>query len=130
MMFAYSRTPANGCLWPDFIKETIKKYLKNWKIIGVAFSGDINDEYNHRLDTYIVKENEIQNINKNEILDENDYFAYFENIDLEKISNDISRSSSEINRLLRNLDSQKRPILLSALMIWNLSARKSSQLFI
>src|SRR3989344_5249517 len=98
-------------------KETIKKYLKNWKIIGVAFSGDINDEYNHRLDTYIVKENEIQNINKNEILDENDYFAYFENIDLEKISNDISRSSSEINRLLRNLDSQKRPILLSALMI-------------
>src|SRR3989344_1655979 len=36
---------------------------------------------------------------------------------LEKISNDISRSSSEINRLLRNLDSQKRPILLSALMI-------------
>ena len=98
-------------------KETIKKYLKNWKIIGVAFSGDINDEYNHRLDTYIVKENEIQNINKNEILDENDYFAYFENTDLEKISNDISRSSSEINRLLRNLDSQKRPILLSALMI-------------
>src|SRR3989338_5214052 len=61
--------------------------------------------------------NEKETIKKNVILDENDYFAYFENIDLEKISNDISRSSSEINRLLRNLDSQKRPILLSALMI-------------
>src|SRR4030042_4520485 len=54
-------------------KETTKKYLKNWKIIGIAFSGDINDEYNHRLDTYIIKENQIQNINKNEILDEEDY---------------------------------------------------------
>ncbi|MCK5460051.1 N-6 DNA methylase, partial [Candidatus Parcubacteria bacterium] len=98
-------------------KKTLKKYLKNWKIIGIAFSGDINDEYNHRLDTYVIKGNEIQNINKNEILDEKDYLAFFENIDLEKISNDISKSSSEINRLLRNLDSQKRPILLSALMI-------------
>ena len=98
-------------------KETIKKYLNGWKIIGVAFSGDINDEYNHRLDTYIVENNDIQNINKKEILDEEDYLAFFENIDLEKISNDISKSSSEINRLLRNLDSQKRPILLSALMI-------------
>lgn len=98
-------------------KGTTKKYLKNWKFIGVAFSGDINDEYNHRLDTFIVEQNSIQNINKNEILDEDDYLAFFENIDLEKISSDIANSSSEINRLLRNLDSQKRPVLLSALMI-------------
>ena len=98
-------------------KETIEKYLKNWKIVGIAFSGDINDEYNHRLDTFIIENDLIQNISKSEILDEEDYLAFFENIDLEKISNDISKSSSEINRLLRNLDSQKRPILLSALMI-------------
>ena len=101
----------------DTEKETLKKYLNNWKIIGIAFSGDINDEYNHRLDTYIIEDNSIQNIGKNEILDEEDYLAFFENINLEKISNDISKSSSEINRLLRNLDSQKRPVLLSALMI-------------
>ena len=98
-------------------KKTLKKYLKNWKIIGIAFSGDINDEYNHRLDTYIIEKDIIKNINKSEILDEEDYLSFFENIDLEKIANDISKSSSEINRLLRNLDSQKRPILLSALMI-------------
>ena len=97
--------------------DTTKKYFKNWKFIGIAFSGDINDEYNHRLDTFIVEHNSIQNINKNEILDEGDYLAFFENIDLEKISSDIANSSSEINRLLRNLDSQKRPVLLSALMI-------------
>ncbi len=98
-------------------KETTKKYMKGWKIIGIAFSGDIYDEYNHRLDTFVVDNDVIQNINKSEILDEDDYLAFFENIDLEKISNDISKSSSKINRLLRNLDSQKRPILLSALMI-------------
>ncbi len=69
------------------------------------------------MDTFIVEKNLIKNINKNEILDEEDYIAYFENIDLEKIATDISKSSSEINRLLRNLDSQRRPVLLSALMI-------------
>ena len=99
-------------------KDTLKKYFKDWKFIGIAFSGDINDEYNHRLDTYIIdSEDKIQNINRNEFLDEEDYLAFFENIDLEKISTDISKSSSEINRLLRNFDSQRRPILLSALMI-------------
>src|SRR3989344_297903 len=82
-------------------KETIKKYLKNWKIIGVAFSGDINDEYNHRLDTYIVKENEIQNINKNEILDENDYFAYFKN----------SYSSWNTQTIIRNIPTTISDIL-------------------
>ncbi len=98
-------------------KETTKKYLKNWKIAGIAFSGDINDEYNHRLDTFIIENDLIRDISKSEILDEEDYLAFFENIDLEKISTDISKSSSEINRLLRNLDSQKRPVLISALMI-------------
>lgn len=98
-------------------KETIKKYFKDWKIVGIAFSGDINDEYNNILDTFIIEEDSIRNINKKEFLDEDDYLAFFENIDLEKISNDISKSSVEINRLLRNLDSPKRPILLSALMI-------------
>ena len=101
----------------SFEDQTIQNYFKNWKFIGVAFSGDINDEYNYRLDTFIVEKNLIKNINKNEILDEEDYIAYFENIDLEKIATDISKSSSEINRLLRNIGSQKRPILLSALMI-------------
>ena len=97
--------------------DTIQTYLRDWKIIGIAFSGDINAEYNHRLDTFIIEEDRIVNINEKGILDEADYLAFFENIDLEKISSDISKSSIEINRLLRNLDSQKRPVLLSALMI-------------
>ncbi len=98
-------------------KESVQKFFEHWKFIGIAFSGDIHDEYNHRLDTFVIDENSIENINRNEILDEADYLAYFENIDLEYISKNISKSSSEINRMLRTIDSQKRPVLLSALMI-------------
>ena len=39
----------------EFENQTIQNYFKNWKFIGVAFSGDINDEYNYRLDTFIVE---------------------------------------------------------------------------
>lgn len=96
---------------------SVQRYLQGWKIVGIAFSGDIYDEYNHRIDTFIVKNDEVENMNEKYILDEVDYIAYFENINLEKIANEISKSSKTINNLLRNLDSQKRPILLSALMI-------------
>jgi hypothetical protein len=99
------------------LKPTVKKYFENWSIVGIAFSGDINDEYNHLISTFILINDEIKDIETNEILDEEDYLAFFENIDLENISRNISKSSSEINRMLRSLDSQKRPVLLSALMI-------------
>jgi len=101
----------------DKINSSLKKHFKNWSIIGIAFSGDINDEYNHLVTTFIISDNEIKDIETKEILDEEDYLAFFENIDIESISKNISKSSSEINRILRTLDSQKRPILLSALMI-------------
>lgn len=98
-------------------KETIIKYLKNWSMVGIAFSGNIKDEYNQLISTFIIADKEIKEVENKEILDEEDYIALFENKDLEKISKNISKSSSEINRMLRTLDSQKRPVLLSALMI-------------
>ncbi len=98
-------------------KDTTKKYFTNWSIVGIAFSGDINDEYEYLISTFVITNGVIKDIENKEILDEEDYIAFFENIDLEKISKNISKSSSEINRMLRTLDSQKRPILLSALMI-------------
>lgn len=97
--------------------QTLSNYFQNWSIIGLAFSGDINDEYNHLISSYAIIDDKTKNIETNEILDEEDYLAFFENIDIETISKNISLSSSEINRLLRALDSQKRPVLLSALMI-------------
>ncbi len=93
------------------------KHLSDWRILGIAFSGDITDEYNQNLDTFYIKNDNIENANIKEFLNEEEYIALFESIDLEKITNEISRSSQEINNQLRNLDSQQRPVLLSALMI-------------
>jgi hypothetical protein len=98
-------------------KETVRTYLKDWSIVGIAVSGDINDQYNHIISTFIISDNKIKDIESAEILNEEDYLSFFENIDLEKISRNISKSSAEINRMLRSIDSQKRPVLLSALMI-------------
>lgn len=107
-----------------FLKESLssatiatKKYLENFKVLGIAFSGKINDVNNHLCDTFSVNNNKIDDLHISEFLDENDYISLFENLDLEHISSNISKSSSAINRNLRNIDSQKRPILLSALMI-------------
>ncbi len=99
------------------LSQTTQKYLKGFKIIGIAFSGDIDDELNHLISTFIIQDDKIIDINIGEFLNERDYISLFENLDLEKITNNISKSSGEINRILRNLDSQKRPVLLSALMI-------------
>lgn len=98
-------------------KETTRNYLEDFKIIGIAFSGNIDDSLNHLIDTFIIADNKIKDISVKEFLNENDYISLFENLDLELITNNISKSSNEINRLLRSIDSQKRPILLSALMI-------------
>lgn len=98
-------------------KETTRRYLEEFRIVGIAFSGDIHDEINHLINTFIIQDDKIKDISIAEFLNEQDYISLFENLDLELISNNISKSSSEINRILRNIDSQKRPVLLSALMI-------------
>lgn len=101
----------------SLLSETTQKYLGDFRILGIAFSGDINDNLNHLINTFIIQDDKIKDISILEFLNEEDYIALFENLDLELISNNISKSSSEINRILRNIDSQKRPVLLSALMI-------------
>ncbi len=100
-------------------EQTIQNYFKNWKILGLAISGNIEAEYNHLIHSFIVKnENgKIQDIHNNNILNEKDYLALFKNIDTEEIVAKISESSNKINEWLRNMDSQKRPIVLSSLMI-------------
>lgn len=98
-------------------KETTEKYLADFKIIGIAFSGDIRDENNHLISAFIIQDDKIKDTSIQEFQNEEDYISLFENLDLELIANNISKSSGEINRMLRNIDSQKRPVLLSALMI-------------
>ena len=99
--------------------KKLKDYFQNWKIVGVAVSGDIDNEYGHKIDTFLLntEKTEIKDVDKNNLLDEQDYIALFDSFDIEEVVNKISASSEKINRLLRSMDSQKRPIILSSLMI-------------
>lgn len=108
-----------SCFLKDNIGEqSIAIYFSGWKIIGVAVSGDIYDEYNHRISNFIISGDLIiEQKGVNDILNECDYLMMFDNIDEEQIVSNISVSSKKINKWLRSVDSQKRPILLSALMI-------------
>lgn len=96
---------------------SISNYFKGWKIIGLAVSGNIEDSYNHRVSTFRLDNDDIVDCRKNEILDESAYLSIFMNAKNEKLAEQVSRSSIIINKKLRDIDSQKRPILLSALMI-------------
>ena len=101
--------------------KDIQNYFKNWKILGLAVSGNIENEYYHKISSFIIKnENDksiIEDLKNNNILNESEYLALFENIDIEEIVNKISKSSNDINQILRHMDSQKRPIILSSLLI-------------
>ncbi|MCL1808446.1 MAG: SAM-dependent methyltransferase [Clostridiales bacterium] len=93
-------------------------YFSQWKIVGIAVSGNIEDDYNHRVSTFLIVNGVIEEQKSiTDILCEIDYINLFENIDEEETIAIISASSKKINKWLRSVDSQKRPILLSALMI-------------
>ena len=103
----------------NLVKEDkhVLKYFKNWNFLGLAVSGDIYEEYNHQIDTFIVKDLGIKNLYNNNILNEREYLAYFQNIDIEEIITKVSKVSNEINQKLRNMNSQDRPVILSSLII-------------
>ena len=115
----------DGILWyldcfkpVNITDEHIAKYLENWKIIGIAVSGDIDDSYNHRITTFFIHDGEIEEQKSaQELLDEQSYINLFDNYDEDALISKVSASSKRINKWLRSTDSQKRPILLSALMI-------------
>ena len=99
-------------------KSSLKEFFEHWKIVGLAISGDPTDDYNHRIGTFLVNHDRIEEQKAVvDILCEADYLSLFENIDEEHIISEVSSSSKKINKWLRSVDSQKRPILLSALMI-------------
>ncbi len=102
----------------QLISDKLKEYFSAWKIVGLAISGNIEDDYNHRISTFLISDDNIEEQKGiTNILNENDYINLFENIDEEKIIGEVSATSKKINKWLRSVDSQKRPILLSALMI-------------
>ena len=61
--------------------------------------------------------NELIDAHINIFLNESDYISLFNTNDLEEITLEVSKSSKKINQKLRDIDTNNRSILISALMI-------------
>jgi len=72
----------------DVAKMTspVQAYLQGWCIVGIALSGDITSEYNHKISTFMVKEGTVRRLEIKEILHESDYIELFNSYDLEAIT--------------------------------------------
>lgn len=101
----------------DNTLEEALKYMSDWNIVGIAISGDVCVDYGFKIDTFYVNIDKIVDLNISELHDEEDYIALFENVNLEEISARITKSSSWINNLLYDVKEDKRPTLLSILLI-------------
>ena len=102
------------------LKNTLKNYFNDWKILGIAVSGDLSLEYQHKFNCYTIdtKREKIVSLNQvTSFMTEEQFLALFNSLDEEEAVATVSSSSKKINNLLRSVDSQKRPVLLSALMI-------------
>lgn len=104
-----------GCISQAINRALIK--LKNWNILGLAISGDMGTEYGSRIDTFYIQLDKIVDMNINEIHNEDDYLALFDNLNLEEISSRVSSASNTINNLLYDIKEDERPTLLSILLI-------------
>jgi predicted RNA methylase len=100
------------------MSEGIADYFSDWKIVGLACSGDLEDKYGHLISTFTLADGLIsEQRSATGFLDESDYVAMFERVDAEAMASRVSDSSRKLNRLLRNLDSQKRPVLLAGCIV-------------
>ena len=100
--------------------KPLKDFFDSWKILGIAVSGDLSIAYQHKFNCYTLDTDsqKIQPLPQvMNFMTEEQFLALFNSLDEEKAVSVTSTSSKKINNLLRSIDSQKRPVLLSALMI-------------
>ncbi len=100
-------------------KDLIDKFY-NYKIIGIAASGNILQDYQHKFSCFLlnIKEQRIQDVSSiTNFVSEDEFLQLFDDANIDELIKKISQTTKDVNNLLRNVDSQKRPILLSALMI-------------
>lgn len=114
----------SGVKWylSRFLNKNLVNHLKNfwnsWKILGIAVSGDIHEEYGHKFSCFCIENQEIKELPQiTNFMSKDQFLAIFNNLNEEENITKIGTSSKKINNLLRSIDSQKRPVLLSALMI-------------
>ena len=98
----------------------VKNFFDHWKILGIAVSGDLSLAYQHKFNCFTIdakQEKIVPLAQVTNFMTEEQFLALFNSLDEENAIAIVSSSSKKINNLLRSVDSQKRPVLLSALMI-------------
>jgi len=102
------------------LTSQLKNFFDNWKILGIAVSGDLSLEYQHKFNCYTIDTRQEKIVPLGQVtnfMTEEQFLALFNSLDEENAISIVSSSSKKINNLLRSVDSQKRPVLLSALMV-------------
>lgn len=102
------------------LDDSQKNVFKLWRILGIAVSGDLLKEYQYKFSCFMLDNREQKIVSVPQItnfVNKDSFLALFNSLNEEEAVTKISSSSKKINNLLRSIDSQKRPILLSALMI-------------
>jgi type I restriction-modification system DNA methylase subunit len=97
-----------------------KGFFDDWHILGIAVSGDLSEDYKHKFACFQLstKDDKITQLPQvTNFMPEYQFLALFKSLDEEDAVAKIAVLSKLINNLLRSIDSQKRPILLSACMI-------------
>jgi len=115
------------------LPKQLKGFFNKWKILGIAVSGDLLLDYQHKFNCYTIDaqtEKIIPLYQVTNFMTEEQFLALFNFFDEEKAVAAVSSSSKKINNLLRSVDSQKRPVLLSALMICLHKVRQNSENYV
>ncbi|WP_455756899.1 N-6 DNA methylase [Sulfurimonas sp.] len=88
------------------------------KVIAIAFSGNIQHKDSHKIDTFTVRNNKIIDLQIIELLTEKSYINIFKTQKTREYQVLLSAVAKKINNdLLREINSEKRPVLLACLII-------------
>ncbi|MCM1065019.1 MAG: SAM-dependent methyltransferase [Eubacterium sp.] len=126
MDFSPSKYSVDGIKWyMSFFKpaalnslgNNYKNFMRDWSVIGIAVSGDPDKPIEFCVDTYMIRDGKIKDLEIHDILNEEDYISIANDVDTKAIIETVTDSSEKINNLLVAVDSQRRPIILSALLI-------------
>lgn len=115
------------------LRNELKDYFNDWKILGIAVSGDLLIDYQHKFDCFTIETKQEKIVSLSQVtnfMTEEQFLSLFNSLNEEEAVATISSSSKKINNLLRSVDSQKRPVLLSALMICLHKVKKNKENFI
>jgi len=105
--------------------DDIKHYLEPFsfdknslKIIAIAFSGNINHKDKHKIDTFTTRNSKIVDLQTEELLTEKSYLNIFKTQKTREYQVLLSAVAKKMNNdLLREISSEKRPVLLACLII-------------